>query len=366
MEYKIDYRMKDEINYGMIDILKLFFAICVVLVHTSAFYSVNNTLFFIINMGLCRIAVPFFFIVSGYFLYNKIHLKSQPSTTLKKMLKFYVLCILLEIITLMPIITIVNRDRWQLTVISIIGKTIFSGLSGSFWYIFSLILSIFTISPLIKKGKIISCFVIGIILYLIGSAGSCYYGIFKNTIFYTLTEFYTSIFILPQIGFTVAIPFLSMGLLINKYKLNEKFKHSGPIILLFVLLLIFESFLLNIKGIATGVDMYLSLLFIVPLILIWAINHKKNIPQAFSNMCRDYSSKIYYIHQIIMYWLLTIFPYTFENTVLRFAITLLVTILIIAIINNIKSNYILRRLFILVLFIIIFQSSSCIFQKINI
>lgn len=321
--------MEHKINYGMIDILRLFFAICVVIVHTSAFYSVNNTLFFIINMGLCRIAVPFFFIVSGYFLYNKIHLKSETSNTLKKMLKFYFLCVLLEVITLTPIIKIINRDIWNLSVSAIVGKTIFSGLSGSFWYIFSLILSIFIISPLIKKDKIISCFIIGIILYLIGSAGSCYYGIFKNTIFDTLTKFYTSIFILPQIGFTVAIPFLSMGLLINKYKLNEKFKHSGLIIIVFVLFLIFESFLLNTKDIATGVDMYLSLLFLVPLILIWAINHKKNIPPKFSNMCRDYSSKIYCIHQIIMYWLLTIFPYTFKNTVLRFAITFLVTILII-------------------------------------
>lgn len=331
--------MKAKINYGMIDFLKLFFAICVVVVHTSAFYSVNNNLFFIINMGLCRIAVPFFFIVSGYFLYDKIHLKAEPLNTLKKMLRFYILCILLEIITLMPIIIIINRDKWNLPFFAIIGKTIFSGLSGSFWYIFSLIISIFALWPLLKRDKIITCFIIGIILYLIGSAGSCYYGIFKNTIFDNLTKIYTSIFVLPQVGFTVAIPFLSMGLLINKYKLNKKFKYTGLIIIIFILLLILEVFLLNTNGIATGVDMYLSLLFIVPLILIWAINYKKTFSEKLSNICRDYSIKIYYIHQIVMYWLWTIFPYICENTVSRFIITILTTVFIIKVINTIKSYF---------------------------
>jgi len=76
--------------YGMIDVLRLVFAIMVVSIHTMAFQSINENLRIATSMGISRLAVPFFFLVSGYFLYNRIKLEIEPRATLKRLLILYI------------------------------------------------------------------------------------------------------------------------------------------------------------------------------------------------------------------------------------------------------------------------------------
>ena len=50
-----------------IDLFRLYCAVLVVAIHTSPFMDQNNKLGFISTQVIPRIAVPFFFIVSGYY-----------------------------------------------------------------------------------------------------------------------------------------------------------------------------------------------------------------------------------------------------------------------------------------------------------
>lgn len=50
-----------------IDIVKLFFAYCVIAIHTVLFLDVNEGLYWFNNHMIWRLAVPFFFLTSGYF-----------------------------------------------------------------------------------------------------------------------------------------------------------------------------------------------------------------------------------------------------------------------------------------------------------
>jgi surface polysaccharide O-acyltransferase-like enzyme len=154
---------------------------------------------------------------------------------------------------------------------------------------------------------------------------------------------YTSIFMLPQIGITESILFVSLGAIVSKYKLNEKIQKSGLLSILSIILLLIETFVLNKTGIAKDANMYLSSIIAAPLILIWAINSTKNISTKISKACREYSLGIYCSHQIVMIWLAMFIPVLFANTLLRFICSLLLSALIITILRKTKIRKILLR-----------------------
>ena len=58
---------KQEWNYQLIDVMKYLAAIMVICVHCNQLFPQDYLNFFIKNI-LCRIAVPFFFISSAYFV----------------------------------------------------------------------------------------------------------------------------------------------------------------------------------------------------------------------------------------------------------------------------------------------------------
>ena len=330
---------KNTTYYGMIDVLRLVFAIMVVSIHTMAFQSINEDLRIATSMGISRLAVPFFFLTSGYFLYNRIKLEIEPKATLKRLLILYISWVLIEIITLFPMVL----SNLGAPPIILIERLLFIGITGSLWYISSLIMAIVIVSPLLKRDKIFPLLVIGLILYLFGMTGDTYYGLFEKTMVNPLVKGYTSVFMLPQIGITESILFVSLGALINKYKLNEKIKNAGLLSIISIILLLVETFVLNKSGIAKDANMYLSAIIAAPLILIWAINSKKNISTKISKVCREYSLGIYCSHQIIMILIAMFVPILFANTVVRFIFTLSISVAIVSLIRKTKIKRILLK-----------------------
>ncbi|BCZ46669.1 hypothetical protein psyc5s11_27360 [Clostridium gelidum] len=330
---------KNSTYYGMIDVLRLVFAALVVSIHTMAFKSINEDLWIATSMGIARLAVPFFFIVTGYFLYNRINSEKEPKSTLKRLLILYVSWVLIEIITLFPMVL----SNLGTSPIFLIERLLFMGITGSLWYISSLIIAIFVISPLLKKDKILLLIIIGFVLYLFGATGDTYFGLFEKTMITHLINGYTGVFVMPQIGITESIIFVSIGAAVNKYKFNEKIKNAGLLSIISIILLLIETFVLNKTGIAKDANMYLSAIIAAPLILVWAINCNISISTRISKACRDYSLGIYCSHQIIMIWIAMFAPMLFENTMIRFICTLLISTLIITILRKTKAKKILLK-----------------------
>ena len=330
---------KNSAYYGMVDVLRLVFAIAVMMIHTRALESISKDLWIATSMGICRLAVPFFFIASGYFLYTRIQSPKEPKTTLKRLLILYAAWVLIESITLFPIVL----NILKMPLIAIVVRFLLIGITGSLWYIASLIITIFIIAPLLKKDKILPLLIIGLILYLFGACVDTYYGLFVKTAIGPLIKGYNAIFMLPQVGINESMLFISLGVLINKYKLNERIKNSGLLSIIFIIILLVETFILNKNGIAKDANMYLSPIIAAPLIFIWAINYNKNIRARISKTCREYSVGLYCSHQIIALWLGMFVPMLFANTVVRFILTLCLSALIITIVRKTKLKKILLR-----------------------
>ena len=85
-EVECDYILVSHAHFDhigdAIDIAKFIMAIMVVIIHRPLFN--DNMVFtnFIIGQVICSIAVPFFFIVSSYFLFSKLNKSTEFSKTI--------------------------------------------------------------------------------------------------------------------------------------------------------------------------------------------------------------------------------------------------------------------------------------------
>lgn len=72
-----------------LDILKVFLAMLVVLIHCSFLSDYNHLFSYLIIQGISRIAVPVFFIINGYFFFEVIE-RDSYKLWFKKNIFFYI------------------------------------------------------------------------------------------------------------------------------------------------------------------------------------------------------------------------------------------------------------------------------------
>lgn len=166
-----------------LDKFRLFASILIV-----ALSSINENLDFVFTHIFCRIGVPIFLMITGYFVLPKaIQDKKSLMKYTKKIAKIYFLCMILYL----P----VNIYAGKLKGISFVGilKSIF--IDGTFyhlWYFLALILGIWITYFIIKHIKNKNGLILVSILYVIGLFGDSYFGIAEK---WSVTKtFYDTIF----------------------------------------------------------------------------------------------------------------------------------------------------------------------------
>ena len=80
-------------NYNSIDLWKLIMAICVVALHTNPLINCKNYIILSIYFSIVKMAVPFFFLTSGFLLGKKMNKEISNELIVKsylqKILKLY-------------------------------------------------------------------------------------------------------------------------------------------------------------------------------------------------------------------------------------------------------------------------------------
>lgn len=325
-------------NYGMLSVFKLVAAILVVMIHTMAFSSLSENLWVGTSLGICRVAVPFFFIISGYFFYN-LKSKEDRKNKIKKYTIFYFKAVLIEAILLIPYIMFLVKN---MPMIILIRNLLLVGITGSLWYVSSMIIGLLFISAFLKNNRYKILILISIILFAFGLSGDSYYGLFSNTALNTAILTYKDIFVMMQVGFTASIPFLTLGILVNKFNLIERVKKVELWVAIGTILLIIEAFILYKTEIAIDYNLYISLLILAPALFIWALKSKGKVDNKTSNICRQLSILVYILHQPIMLLFGNFLPLMNSNSLLKFSITLILSILISLLLLKIKIDKFLK------------------------
>ncbi|WP_066067281.1 acyltransferase [Neobacillus soli] len=178
-----------------IDFIKFFAIFFVVCIHTSPFYDYQfggidgEKISFIINV-FARFGVPYFFVISGYFLGQKLILTGKKSAYLKRYLLkitkqlvvWSVFFFFYDLITiaLKSLVQGLNLDVEMSNYLASVFRIrnlyygINAGTSYHLWYLAALIWSIIILAIFIKMGKVKLLLGIGFILNIAGVLGQSY------------------------------------------------------------------------------------------------------------------------------------------------------------------------------------------------
>lgn len=319
-------------TYDTVNILRIVCAYLVIILHTKAFDSFGDAVRIFTSEFICRIAVPFFFITSGYFLYSKISDEGYFRKYLKNIIKIYVIVTIIYSIFYLPFIYGTFIDQG-------IGYTLkvflVNGISNSLWYFPALIISVAFVYIFLRKNLINTLIVISICLLLIGLMGDSYYGLIRETPFIHIIDSYNYIFDKTRNGITFGVPFITIGALINRYQLNEKIRKPLILFILFVIVYSVEVYVLAITQISKDHNMYVSLALIVPIIFIMALNSKLTISDDTSKYMREMSLWIYALHELLLS-IVIFLKILSENTILNYLLICGITTLIAFIITKFK------------------------------
>jgi fucose 4-O-acetylase-like acetyltransferase len=163
-------KSKRKVDNTIVDFAKLFFAICIVLIHTELSIRIPHGM--IIREIIFRVGVPYFFICSGYFFAKA---KNKKDFNFKETLKHYIYPYFFwGLIYLILYAFFVSGDATLFIKRNFIKYLIFMPTSNIMWYSGSLIVSIFILNKIKDKKVLVLSIVIAFILYLIGLGFTSY------------------------------------------------------------------------------------------------------------------------------------------------------------------------------------------------
>lgn len=285
---------QQEQGYPWIDKMRIAAAILVVAIHTSPFALISlNTDMFITRI-LGRLAVPFFFMISGYFLFsNKYPSLVKIKKTLTQLLKWYILASILYILLM-----IYNHYFSQTDFpTNLIKDILIDGTFYHLWYFPAVIIGIIIVLLLRKVFSTKTSLIITSILYFIGLCGDSYYELAIHIpIVNSIIEWLFQYMDYTRNGIFFAPIFLMIGILLSEQK--NKLKLSANIVFFGIsfLFMSIEAMLVHSLNLFKHDSMYIFL----PLVsyLLFAILIRKKGKRHTS--LKDISLYIYILHPLMI------------------------------------------------------------------
>ena len=240
-----------------LDKFRLFASILIVAIHTYPLSSINENLDFVFTHIFCRIGVPIFLMITGYFVLPKaIQDKKSLMKYTKKIAKIYFLCMILYL----P----VNIYAGKLKGISFVGilKSIF--IDGTFyhlWYFPALILGIWITYFIIKHIKNKNGLILVSILYVIGLFGDSYFGIAEKwSVTKTFYDAIFNIFDYTRNGLFYVPIFLYLGYIMKNINWKISKRDNIIFIIISLVLMILEGMILHHFNLQRHDSMYFMLI----------------------------------------------------------------------------------------------------------
>lgn len=165
-------------SYTGIDFFRLVSALLIIAIHTSPLVSLGGgpgeTGNFILTRVIARVAVPFFFMTSGFFLISRYNDRADKlGAFVKKTALIYSAAILL----CLPVNFYNDYFQMENLLPNIIKDIVFDGTLYHLWYLPASITGGVAAWYLVKKLDYTKAFAVAAALYLAGLFGDSYYGV---------------------------------------------------------------------------------------------------------------------------------------------------------------------------------------------
>ena len=321
------------------DILKCICAFLVICIHAPFPGEFGKYI-----VALSRIAVPIFFMITGFY-YKRVECNNKENDQIYKVVKLILLStiiyIIFDIIKYSLSGKMVDFISYIFSFKTIIKLVVLneSPFSGHLWYMNSLLYVLIIYKFLLRKEKSKKIMLVSSIILLIVDLclGKYSLVLFNNEISY----FYLRNFVF------VGLPYFTIGYYLNKYLNNRKKNNTIINIILiniFVLTNIAERYLLIKYNVNSVRDSYISTIFLSIQVFILFYNISKDCG-LLNIIGKKYSTYIYIFHPIVITILLKVLKgfsfysiYMYIQPLIVFVVTWFVSYIYVLIIPQKKSN----------------------------
>ncbi|TGY97934.1 hypothetical protein E5329_02105 [Petralouisia muris] len=288
-------------NYGAIDQFRLIAACLIVAIHTSPLQSFSETADFLVTYCIGRVAVPFFLMVTGFFVlapYQKSigrnsRQAEQASLKLGKFLKKTAL--LYGAATCLYLPVKIYAKQWNIGLGGWLKEIFFDGTFYHLWYLPAVLLGCLLLAGCMRLLSPMAISLVTFLLYLIGTAGDSYYQLISQVP--VLKMIYQGIFCISSYtrnGIFFAPLFLWMGVLLANGKVEMETQKAAVGLAVSMAGMLAEGYLTFAMEWQKHNSMYLMLIpvmfFLFELLL--------GLEGVSAEIVRDLSMCVYIIHPI--------------------------------------------------------------------
>lgn len=284
-------------QYGGLDAFKLIAALLVICIHTSPLTTFSTDADFFLTRIVARIAVPFFLMVSGFFILPQyLFERNRDIRPLVRFLKKTALLYALAIAIYLPVNFYADQFK-GLDAAGLIRMILFDGTFYHLWYLPAVILGALIVFLLSRKLPFQAVMLVSLFLYGIGLMGDSYFGAISGVpVLSTAYDVISHVFSYTRNGLFYAPVFLAMGAWLGHSPRTCGMKMSAVGFALSMMLMTIEGFALHYLDWQRHDSMYLALLpcmyFLYQLAMAW---DRKPSP-----FLRAISTWIYLIHPLFI------------------------------------------------------------------
>ena len=313
----------------------------VVAIHSQPLSEFNAEAGFIVTEFIPRIAVPFFFCISGYYnirkiIYNRLNLRK----TLFGFVKPYIIWSI--IYSTFRIANDIVDGNFNIKVLMDYVFRFFTIGTETFMWFFPSIIFATVFVYLLFEFKMQKCLLpLALFLFLIGCLGCSYYQI-GNCIPIISELIQWDHFVDVRRAFMMGIPYYALGYLIilTENKISLKAVKIG-LVISFVIE-IFEMILVKSLGICGSVTMSLAILPVLYFLVLYLLMNPMPKYEKISVFSRGLSNFTYYSHSIVLLAITLLFSF---SPTINFAITVFITALVGSFILKLKNKWLLSLIY---------------------
>lgn len=303
-----------------LDLARFVGALLVVMIHTFPLVDVNLYLNYGITNYIARLAVPFFFITSGYLCFKKTSYEqfdfSVPKQYAFRMLKLYVLWTVVYFIPFLIRSVYMCERGYVYGLVCAIRTFLFSGYHH-LWYLSALAVAVFLVAGGVKRRlKMHTILIIGILLYMMGLLGKAYSFLLEPLktvpVIGNILHLYNVVFETTVNGVFVGVVFVSIGVAFAYKRITIKYAYAILGFVISMILLLAEIGLVKCYGKILYSDVYI---FLLPatFFLFYLVIHFEMQQSRITNSLRMYSMLIYFIHSWIDFPVISVINRIYAN-----------------------------------------------------
>lgn len=295
---------KSHKNLGLVDIAKFVCAILVVCIHTHPLKDVSPLLDYGLVQYVSRLAVPYYFVAAGYFLFRKTSPNEfdskVPICYAIRMLKLYVIWSIIYLP--LSIIEIVNDEDGSLHgVLAWVRNAIMTGSYSHLWFLKSMAVAVLILTFLFnKKCPLKRILILAGFFYALGLlGGQTYTGLLSPLKSYssiwTLLKIVQKIIVTTRNGVFEGFIFVGIGMLMAYKPIWLTFNSAMGGFAISMILLLGEAIFVQYIGLAEMHELYV---FLVPAVsfLFYITTHIELKEKKIYGYLRKMSTLIYFTH----------------------------------------------------------------------